>query len=112
MKRKVREVTNYRGWGKVVDPRSDDRMDDLGLPRGANGPNVIPRYGCKPFTPLTRCEDIHHGPIKSGSLDYCEVCGRAGCDHWPRLGIPKTGSSKVRGKRAYVRRKLRGGIGD
>lgn len=110
MKRKSREITNYQGWNQVVDHRETPDLDDIDLPPGPRGPQVIPMYGCKSYTPLTECSDIHRGPIRPNSMVYCEVCGRAGCDHWPRLEIPKN-PIVGKGRPRYVKRKLRGGIG-
>lgn len=42
--------------------------------------DVEPLYGPAPFTPRTRCCDVHSGPIRRGSPFYCEVCGSYGRD--------------------------------
>jgi hypothetical protein len=54
----------------------------------ADGPELVPLYGCKPFTPATRCQDVHHGPLPVFSRCYCEVCSHTGAAMERRIGKP------------------------
>lgn len=53
-----------------------------------DGFNLVPMYGSKPFTPLTKCGDVHRGPIPIYSRCYCEVCGKTGEHIERRLAKP------------------------
>lgn len=58
--------------------------DSTGNACGLYEPNLLPRYGVQPFTPVTECEHIHpYGEVPSGTSDYCERCSKTG-----REGLP------------------------
>lgn len=63
--------------------RADIRIEDLlRVPREPRPPELVPLFGCQPFTPQTTCGEIHpRGPIPPSARDICMVCHKGGEAH-------------------------------
>jgi hypothetical protein len=72
-------------------------------------PDVVPMYGCRPFTPATRCRDIHKEPIPRGSRLYCECGAECGFEHWECMRIGPHDEEPPKAKRSYAPAKRKGG---
>lgn len=59
--------------------RQREEAKKRALLRPVHEPRLVPFYPIRPLTPLSECP--HYGPIKRGSVLYCEVCGQSGMDH-------------------------------
>lgn len=51
---------------------------------GPRAPDLMLITGAKAFGRNTTCDDIHRGPIPSGSLCCCAVCHSCGVEHRTR----------------------------
>jgi hypothetical protein len=102
----VTAKTVYNGLERA---RLAERPSTRTIPRP---PRVVPSYSCRPFTPQTRCEDVHRGPIPAGSHIYCEpgACTCAEIARHPALKRdPRTDPRPER--RSHSKSRLRGGVG-
>lgn len=83
------EGLSVRRVQQVLEKRRADIHELPPLPR------LVPFYPITSLTPQSACP--HHGPIRHGSVLYCEVCGQSGLDDHPALWRdPRTDPSPER----------------